>query len=114
MKLLRIVLAAIVSTLLLCSSSSPREYPKLKVADGYVQIEKVTETSIYLEVTVYNASTEYVSGIVTVMKPKNLSSNQKVIKISPGKTESVLFSKEDRNSIVSWDEIKLHDFSKTR
>lgn len=114
MRLAKVAFVALLSVLLLCSSTSSQKYPKVKVADGYVQVDKVSENKMYLEVTVYNASTEYVSGIVTVMKAKNLSDNQEVIKIAPGKTESVLFPKEDRNSIVTWEEIKLHDFSKTR
>ena len=104
------ILATLLSLLLFCSSTT-QEYPKIKVADGYVQINKVTENKIYLEVNVYNASTERVSGMVTVMKANNLSKNQQVIKIGPGKTESVLFPKEDYNNLVTWDEIKLHDFS---
>ena len=99
---------------MLCSYSFSQDYPKIKIADGYVQVDKVEETSIYLEVSVYNASTENVSGIVTVMKASNLSNNQKVIKIAPGKTESVTFQKKDKNTIVTWEEIKLHSFSKTR
>ena len=114
MRLLKVVFVAFLSLFLLCSSSSPREYPKVKVVDGYVQIDKVSESSIYLEVFVYNASTEYVSGIVTVMRAGNLSDNQKVIKIGPGKIESVMFPKKEKNKIVTWEEIKLHSFSKTR
>lgn len=114
MKLLKVAFVALLSIALLCSSSSPHEYPKVKVADGYVQIDKVNETSIYLEVAVYNSSTEYVSGIVTVMRAGNLTDNQKVIKIAPGKIESVMFPKEEKNKIVTWEEIKLHSFSKTR
>lgn len=84
------------------------------MGDGYIQIDKVVETKTYLEVTVYNASTEYVRGIVTIMKATNLSDNQEVIKIGPGKTESVIFRKEDRNCIVTWSDIKIHDFSVIR
>lgn len=114
MRPLIVALFALYSLTFLCSSTFSHEYPKVKVADGYVQVDKVSETSIYLEVSVYNASTEYVSGIVTVMKARNLSENQKVIKIAPGKTESVTFPKEDMNTIVTWEEIKLHSFTKTR
>lgn len=114
MRPLKVALAVLFSLTLLCSSATNQNYPKVKVADGYVQVDKVEETSIYLEVSVYNASTEYVSGIVTVMKANNLSDNQKVIKIGPGKTESVTFPKKDKNAIVTWEEIKLHSFSKTR
>lgn len=114
MSQLKVAFAVLLSLTLLCSSSYPREYPKVKVADGYVQIDKVSETSIYLEVSVYNSSTEYVSGIVTVMRAGNLSDNKKVIKIAPGKIESVLFPKEEKSKIVTWEEIKLHGFSKTR
>lgn len=114
MRLLKVAFVALLSFTFLCSLSFLREYPKVKVADGYVQIDKVSETSIYLEVFVYNASTEYVSGIVTVMRAGNLSDNQKVIKIGSGKIESVLFPKEEKNKIVTWEEIKLHSFFKTR
>lgn len=114
MRLLKVAFVALLSFTFLCSLSFLREYPKVKVADGYVQIDKVSETSIYLEVFVYNASTEYVSGIVTVMRAGNLSDNQKVIKIGPGKIESVVFPKEEKNKIVTWEEIKLHSFFKTR
>lgn len=113
MKLFKVAFIALLSLTLLCTSSSPKEYPKVKVADGYVQIDKVHETSIFLEVSVYNASTEYVRGIVTVMRPNNLTNNQRVIKIAPGKVESALFPKEEKNKIVSWEEIRLHSFSKT-
>lgn len=105
---------ALFYSMLFLPSVLPQEYPKVKVADGYVQVDKVTETKIYLEVSVYNASTEYVSGIITVMKANNLSENQKTVKIAPGKTETVMFPKKDKNSIVTWNEIRLHSFSKTK
>ena len=111
MRLLKITLIALVMTFLLCSSSATRDFQKLKIADGYVQVDNVNETKIYLEVSVYNASTEYVTGIVTVMKAPNLSSNRKVINIAPGKSESVMFPKADKDKIVTWEEIKLHDFA---
>lgn len=112
MRPLRIALFAFVTTVLLCSSSSAtNDYPKLRIADGYVQVDKVNETKIYLEVSVYNASTEYVTGIVTVMRAPNLSSNRKVITIPPGKSESVMFPKRDKGEIVIWEDIKLHDFA---
>lgn len=63
MRPLKVALVALISLVLLCSSTY-QDYPKIKVADGYVQIDKVKDTSIYLEVSIYNASTEYVSGIV--------------------------------------------------
>ena len=110
----KVALAVLVSMVLLCASTTFQEYPKIKVADGYVQVDKVEEASIFLEVSVYNATTEYLSGIVTVMKSNNLSDNQKVIKIAPGKTESVMFPKKDKNTIVTWEYIKLHSFSKIR
>lgn len=111
MRLLKITLIALLTALLLCSSSITRDYPKLKIADGYVQVDNVNETKIYLEVSVYNASTEYVTGIVTVLKAPNLSSNRKAINIAPGKTESVMFPKVDKDKIVTWEDIKLHDFA---
>lgn len=109
MKIFRIAILAVV--ILLCSSTLIQKYPKIVMGDGYIQIDKVVETKTYLEVTVYNASTEYVRGIVTIMKATNLSDNQEVIKIGPGKTESVIFPKKDRNCIVTWSDIKIHDFS---
>lgn len=110
MKFLKFALVALFATIVLCSYSSTQDYPKLKIADGYVQVEKVTENHSYLEVFVYNGSTEAVCGIVTVMKAPNLSSNRAVISIPPGKIESVTFPKVDRNKIVTWEEIKLCDF----
>ena len=112
MKIFRIAILAVV--ILLCSSTLIQKYPKIVMGDGYIQIDKVLETKTYLEVTVYNASTEYVRGIVTIMKATNLSDNQEVIKIGPGKTESVIFPKEDRSCIVTWSDIKIHDFSVIR
>lgn len=114
MKRLKVVFVFFLLMFWLCSSSFSQKYPKVKVADGYVQIDRVGENKMYLEVTIYNGSTEYVRGLVTIMKAKNLSHNQEVIKITPGNTETVLFPKEDRNSIVTWEEIKLHDFTRTR
>lgn len=110
MKFFKILFSALSVTFLLCSSNLSQDYPKLKIADGYVQVEKVTENHSYLEVFVYNGSTEAVCGIVTVMKAPNLSSNRAVISIPPGKIESVTFPKVDRNKIVTWEEIKLCDF----
>lgn len=114
MKLFRISLLFIASIIFFCSSMFSQQHPKVKVADGFVQVEKVHESKVTLEVTVYNATTEYVSGIVTIMKPTNLSSNQKVIKIAPGRTETVYFPKEDKDKIVTWEEVKLHSFSVSR
>lgn len=114
MKRLKLAFVGLMSLLALSSSNYAQNYPKVKIADGYVQVEKVNETKLYLEISVYNSSTEIVYGLVTVMRPKNLSNNQMSIKIYPGKIESVLFAKEDRNTIVTWEEIKLHDFSKAR
>lgn len=114
MNLLKAALTALLTTLFLCSSSLTQDCQKLKIADGYVQIDKVSETKIHLEVYVYNASTEYVTGIITVMKAPNLSSNRKVISIAPGKVESVTFPKVEKNEIVTWAEIKLHNFSVKR
>lgn len=110
MKFFKILFAALSVTFLLCSSNLSQDYPKLKIADGYVQVEKVTENHSCLEVFVYNGSTEAVGGLVTVMRAPNLSSNRAVISIPPGKTESAIFSKVDREKIVTWEEIKLHDF----
>ena len=69
MEIFRFAILAV--TILLCSSTLIQTF--LKIGDGYIQIDKVVETKSYLEVTVYNASTEYVRGIVTIMKATNLS-----------------------------------------
>lgn len=55
----------------MCSSTLIQTFLKIKIGDGYIQIDKVVETKTYLEVTVYNASTEYVRGIVTIIKATN-------------------------------------------
>lgn len=110
MKFIKLVLVTLFVTTIFSSSSSTQDYPKLKIADGYVQVDKVTENHSYLEVFVYNGTTETVGGIVTVMRAPNLSSNRAVISIPPGKIESVIFSKVDRDKIVTWEEIKLHSF----
>lgn len=110
MRFIKLALAILITTTIFCSSSGTQDYPKLKIADGYVQVDKVTENHSYLEVFVYNGSTEAVGGMVTVMRAPNLSSNRAVISIPPGKTESAIFSKVDRDKIVTWEEIKLHNF----
>lgn len=48
------------------------------------------------------------------MKANNLSDNQKVIKTALGETESATFPKKGKNTIVTWEDTKLHSFLKTR
>ena len=50
----------------------------------------------------------------SIMKANNLSDNQKVIKTALGETESATFPKKGKNTIVTWEETKLHSFLKTR
>ena len=46
------------------------------------------------------------------MKANNLSDNPKVIKTAIGETESATFPKKGKNTFVTWEETKLHGFSK--